>query len=436
MTDKKASPYSSKPYVFLGLTTVFVLVAGFWFWGVSTNISGAIIAQGQIEVDSSRQVVQHLDGGVVQSILVDDGDAVTAGQKLIALDPTRLLTELAITQSQLYETSARRTRLQAERDDMTVVDFDAEIMAIAEQRPSVKDVLSGQVRLFKARAETLVQEVEQLGKQREQISNQVDGIDAQQSALITQLELIDEELVAQQSLQDRGLATASRVLSLLREQARLNGLVGELTASKAESEGKKTAIDLAILKLTTDRREDTISLLRDLQLQELELTEKEAALRERLSNLDIRAPVDGVVFDLQIFAERAVVRPADPLMYIVPQDRPLVISARINPIHVDQVFVGQESVLRFSALDSRDTPELLGTMTHLSPDALVDKSTGQAYYLSEIILNEGEHTKLPDGSKLIPGMPVETYFRIGDRSPAAFLVKPFADYFNKAFREE
>lgn len=436
MSKGVENTYDAKRFVYLGLFTVFALVAGFGYWGATTSIAGAIIAEGQIEVDSSRQVVQHLDGGVVKSILVDEGEAVKAGQTVITLDPRRILTELSIIQSQRFEVSARRARLQAERDDETVIRFDPDLLTIAEERPAVADVISGQTRLFSARAQTMEQAIEQLGKQRDQIANQVDGIDAQQSALVTQLDLISEELVAQQSLQDRGLATASRVLALLREQARLHGLVGELRASKAESQGQMTAIDLAILKLKTDRREETISNLRDLQLRELELLETEAGLIERLENLDIKSPVDGVVLALQIHAERAVVRPADPLMYIIPQDRPLVISARINPVHVDQVHIGQEAVLRFSALGSRDTPELLGTMTHLSPDALVDNNTGQTYYVSEVVLNENELDKLPEGSRLIPGMPVETYFRIGDRSPLAFLVKPFADYFNKAFREE
>ncbi|MEY8116737.1 HlyD family type I secretion periplasmic adaptor subunit [Falsihalocynthiibacter sp. BN13B15] len=436
MSAQMAMKYGAKRYVALGFVTILILVIGFGYWGATTSISGAIIAQGQIEVDNSRQVVQHLDGGVVQSILVDEGDVVAANQPLIILDPARTLSELSITQSQLYEVSARRARLQAERDKASEIKFDDSLLTIAKVRPEVQDVLSGQSRLFIARAETQTSEVEQLGKQREQIANQLEGIQAQQAALVTQLELIVQELDAQQTLQDRGLATASRVLALLREQARLRGLVGELTSSAAQSQGRMAGIDLAILKIRTDRREETISLLRDLQLRELELRENESSLKERLSNLDIRAPVSGVVLSLQVFAERAVIRPADPLLYIVPQDRPLVISARINPIHVDQVYVGQETVLRFSALDTRDTPELLGTMTHLSPDALVDQQTGLAYYVSEVVLNPGEQEKLPKGSRLIPGMPVETYFRIGDRSPLTFLVKPFADYFNKAFREE
>jgi HlyD family secretion protein len=427
---------SVRKHFVIGVLTICVLLIGFGTWGARSKISGAIIANGQIEVDKSRQVVQHPDGGVVQSILVREGDVVVAGQPLILLDPTEALSQLSITRSQLYEAMARRARLQAERDGAEAVTFDTELRAVASQNPVVEDVLSGQTRLFEARAKTLNQEIEQLGKKRAQIGNQIDGIRAQQDALTTQIDLIEQELITQRSLQDRGLATAARVLALLREEARLRGTVGGLTASEAEFAGQITSIDLSILKLGTDRREAIISDLRDVQLRELELSANQATLVGRLDRLEMRAPVGGIVLAMQVFAERSVIKPADPVLFIVPQDRTLVISAKIDPTDVDQVYVGQEAILRFSALGSRDTPELTGTMIQLSPDALVDSKTGLAHYISAVELNEGEQDKLPEGVRLLPGMPVETYFSIGDRSPLAFLIKPFADYFNRAFREE
>lgn len=435
-TIDTAQSFSARRYFGIGLVTIFVLLIGFGTWGTRSKISGAIIAAGQIEVDKRRQVVQHPDGGVVQSILVREGDVVVAGQPLILLDPTDALSELTVTRSQLYEAMARRARLQAERDDAKSVTFDPLLHEVAAQNPAVEDVLSGQIRLFEARAKTLDQEIEQLGKKRAQIGNQIDGIRAQQAALITQIDLIAQELTAQQSLQERGLATAGRVLNLLREEARLRGTVGELTASEAEFAGQITSIDLSILKLGTDRRETTISNLRDLQLRELELSANQSALVGRLDRLEMRAPVDGIVLALQVFAERSVIKPAEPVLFIVPQDRPLVISAKIDPTDVDQVYVGQDATLRFSALGTRDTPELAGRLVQLSPDALVDQNTGLAHYISSVELNEGEQDKLPAGVRLLPGMPVETYFSIGDRSPLTFLIKPFADYFNRAFREE
>ena len=225
------------------------------------------------------------------------------------------------------------------------------------------------------------------------------------------------------------------MLSLQREQARLSGTVGELTAQKAQAEGRITELDIEILKLGTRRREEAITTLRDLQFRERELAEQRRAIQERLSRMEIRAPVSGVIYGLTVFAPRSVIRPADPVMFIVPQDRPLVIAAQVEPIHIDQLFLEQEVSLRFSSLDQQTTPELFGRVVQISADAFEDEASRVRYYRAEIVLNEGEATRLPEGSVLIPGMPVEAFIRTEDRTPLAYLVKPFADYFAKAFRE-
>ena len=151
--------------------------------------------------------------------------------------------------------------------------------------------------------------------------------------------------------------------------------------------------------------------------------------------MDIRAPVSGIVYGKTVYTPRSVIRPADPVLFLIPQDRPLVIASRVEPIHIDQVFVGQEVTVRFSAFDSRTTPELVGRVTQVSADAFVDEATQGTFYRAEIQLGEDELAKLPDGLTLIPGMPVEAFIRTEDRSPLTYLVKPLTDYFKKAFRE-
>ncbi|MDJ0821957.1 MAG: HlyD family type I secretion periplasmic adaptor subunit [Paracoccaceae bacterium] len=419
----------------VGLIAVAVLVGGFGTWAATTEISGAIIASGQIEVDQNRQIVQHPDGGVVAEIAVDEGDTVAAGDVLIRLDPTLLSSDLTITDSQLNELIARRVRLQAERDGKETLDFPPDLLDRAKADAEVAELIEGQRNLFFARRDSVAREIEQLGKRRDQIADQVRGIDAQQEALTEMLDLIDQELTDQQSLLDRGLAQASRVLSLQREKARLAGDVGELTAQKAQAEGRITEIDIEVLKLDTQRREEAITTLRDLQSRERELAEQSRALRERLSRMEITAPVSGVVYGLAVYTPRSVIRPADPVMFLVPQDRPLVIAAQVEPIHIDQLFVNQEVSLRFSSLDQRQTPELFGSVVQISADAFEDETSRIRYYRAEIVLSEGEIDRLPTGATLIPGMPVETFIRTEDRTPLAYLVKPFTDYFAKAFRE-
>lgn len=425
--------WSVRKHMTIGLVTLLVLVGGFGVWSVKTQISGAVVASGRIEVDRNRQVVQHRDGGIVDKVLVKEGDSVEQGQMLLQLDPTDLKSELAIVENQLFEIVARRGRLEAERDGNDTIHFDPLLTEV--QSGEAPELMDGQTRLFMARAETLAQQVEQLGEQRDQIKNQIKGLDAQQDALAQQLTLIDEELTNQQSLFDRGLAQSGPLLQLKRQQAQLSGQAGNLTASKAEAAGRITELEIEILRLATARHEEAITQLRDLGYRELELRERRHTLATQLDRLDIRAPVTGTVYGLQVFGERAVIRPADPVLFIIPQDRPLIIASQVPVIHIDNVFAGQEVLLRLSAFDQRRTPELYGQVVNVSADAFTDENTGVSYYRAEIVLEEDQQSLLPEDMVLIPGMPVEAFLRTDDRTPIAYITKPLMDYFAKAFRE-
>ncbi|MGY3669319.1 HlyD family type I secretion periplasmic adaptor subunit [Marinovum sp. KMM 9989] len=419
----------------LGALALIVLVGGFGGWSVFSRISGAVIASGQVEVDQNRQAIQHPDGGVVDALLVKEGDAVEAGDVLLRLDPDLMQSQMTVVQDQLHEIMARRARLEAERDGAPEPVFDDRLLAAALENPSVDELMNGQARLFHARAELLARETEQLATQSKQISVQIEGIDAQQTSLSEQLVLIEKELADQQSLLDKGLAQASRVLALQRQKAQLAGQVGELTSQKARAFTRISEIDIAILSVGSRLREQAISELRDLHVRERELAEEANSLGDRLGRMAIRAPVAGVVYGLAVFGPAAVVRPADPLMFLVPRDRPAIIAARVAPINIDEVHVGQDVLLRMTALSQRETPEIFGEVVNISADSFVDDVTRQPYYRAEIVLRPGEAAKLPEGTPLIPGMPVEAFIRTGDRSPLAYLLKPMADYLARALRE-
>lgn len=418
----------------LGLVTAAALIAGTVGWGMMTSITGAVVTSGQLEVDQNRQIVQHADGGTVQEIRVSEGAFVQAGDVLMVLDGTLLQSELTIVETQFFEILARRGRLEAERDDAPAIEFPAELVKVAAAAPDVADLMKGQQRLFEARSETLAKQLEQLEKRKEQTASLIEGIDAQREALTVQLRLIAEELSSQRELLSKGLAQVSRVLALEREEARLSGQVGELTANRAQSEGRITETEIEILRMSSARREESSTQLRDIGYRELELAERRRALHERLARLEIRAPVSGIVLGLRVTTPRAVIRPADPVMFLIPQDRPLVIATRVPTVHVDQVRPGQEAKVIFSAFSSRTTPEVFGTVTKVSADTLLDEATQAPFYRAEIELNPGEMEKLGE-VKLIPGMPVEAFIRTDERTPIQFLTKPFTDYFNRAFRE-
>lgn len=421
------------PLILGGLALV-LLLGGFGIWSMTTQIAGAVVAPGRVEVEQNRQVVQHPDGGVVAEILARDGDAVTAGQVLVRLDGTLLKSELAIVENQLFEHLARRGRLTAERDDTDAVTFPAELTGLAPGRPEVADQIDGQRRLFAARLETFRNGLEQLGRRRGQIAAQADGIAAQRAALGDQLLLIARDLADQQTLLDKGLAQSSRVLAIRREKAALAGRAGQLDAQRAETDARMTEIDIEALKLRSQRREDAISQLRDLGYRELELAERRRSLAEQIARLDITAPVSGLVHAMQVTTPRSVIRPAEPVLFIVPQDRPLIIAARVAPINIDEIRVGQPVSLRLDALDRRTAPELSGQVSRISADALTDEATKTAYFRAEIEIPAAEAARLGD-VRLVPGMPVEVFLRTGERTPMAYLMKPFTAFFARAFRE-
>ncbi|HEY9038634.1 MAG TPA: HlyD family type I secretion periplasmic adaptor subunit [Roseovarius sp.] len=429
-----AHQWSARRPVIIGMIGLALLICGFGGWSAFADIAGAVIAQGQVEVDQNRQVVQHPDGGVVTAILVEEGSTVAAGDVLIKLDPTLLQSQLTITENQLFELMARRGRLIAERDDKSEIRFDPLLIEVSGRHSDAAELMEGQRRLLGARADTVRSETRQLAKRRAQIGEQIAGILAQQTSLAEQIDLIAEERESQQILLDKGLAQTSRVLALKREQARLTGQLGELVAQKAQAEGRMTEIDIELVKLAAERREEAITTLRDLQYRELELREKRAALTERLGRLDIIAPVSGVIYGLAVFSPRSVLRAAEPALHIIPQDRPLVVSARVDPTDIDLLHHGQEVALRFSSLDQRRTPELIGQIARISADTFRDDATRQSYYRTRISIDEVQRARLPEGVTLMPGMPVEAFIRTRDMTPIAYLTKPFTDYLARAFR--
>lgn len=430
----KVPKWSTRGPALVGLFALGALVGGMGYWSVSTRLAGAVIASGQIVVESNRQVIQHPEGGVVGEIAGENGDHVEEGALLVRLDGTLLRSERDIVGAQLIELRARKAMLSAERDDISEVVFPKDLLELAASDASVADQINGQARLFEARRVTLARELSQIDKQIAQTNNQIKGIDAQLDAFAIQSQLTADELVDAQTLLDRSLTKATRVTELQREAAGLAGNIGGLTSEVAQLRGQIAAFEIEKLKLIDNRRRDAIVTLRDIQFREIEYQERLLGLDERLSRLEIRAPVAGVVYGQSVFARQAVIQPGDPLMYIIPQDQPLVVQARIDTVHVDQVHRGQDASLRFSAFDQSATPEIGGVVVDVSADTMRDDATGLTYYQVELMPREGEIEKLA-GQTLVPGMPVEAYLKTNERTPLSYLTKPLTDYFNRSLRE-
>jgi HlyD family secretion protein len=421
-------------FMLVGYLALGLLVGGIGLWAAFTQIAGAVVASGIVAVQGNRQVIQHPTGGVIAAINARDGDEVQAGDILVELDGQELRTELWIVEGQWYEILARKSRLQAERDGLDSIDFEPELVEHAETSPGAVRLMTAQQQQFEARQKLMDEQNRQLVERQIQIANQNDGLQAVKAATNSQIDLLSREIKSQETLLSQGLTQMTRVLTPQRELASLHGTAGQVEASLAENKGKIAEIEIERVRMVSEVREEAISELRDLEYREIGLRERRRSLIEQIGQLDLRAPVSGIVYGSTADTLRGVIRAAEPVMYIVPKDTPLIARTRVEPIHIDQIYIGQDAIMRFSAFDSRSTPEIPGIVSAISADAIEDEQRGVRYYEADIELDKSVFDLLGE-KKVVPGMPVEAYIRTGDRSPLSYLLKPFTDYFNRAFRE-
>ncbi|MDC0737584.1 HlyD family type I secretion periplasmic adaptor subunit [Cognatishimia sp. SS12] len=421
--------------VIMGLVLIWVMIGGFGLWAAQTQLAAAIIAEGTLTSSAARQLVQHPQGGQIAELRIAEGDTVRAGQPLLILRGQRLASEVSVMEGQLFELLARRARLEAERDGLSAPVFAPRLLRRAATHPDIDELIKGQARLFTARRDSLRQTHMQLTLKLAQIDDRMAGLTAQETALDRQFNLISKERASQKTLLERGLTQAARVLALEREEARLAGQRGELRAVRAQAKGQSREITLERERATAAYREEAITTLRDLQYREIELTERLSDLQDRAGDKIIRAPVSGVVHDLAVHSVGAVIRPADILMAIVPQNKLTLVTVKLPPAQADQAYAGQQVDVVFPGLDQRQTSKMTGEVTRISADVLEDARSGQPYYSAEIRLSEAALDALPSDVALRPGMPVQSFLRIKERSALAYLLEPFTSYFETAFRE-
>ena len=404
----RAPSFAARRPVILGFLTLVVLVGGAVGWGAFATIAGAVIAAGKVEVESRDQVVEHLDGGTVGEILVREGDKVEAGQVLIRLSGERLHSEAVQLGAEHAELVARRNRLEAEFRDADAVTWDAALAGRAATDPSVAGVLDGQARLFAARRESRAGHAAQLRERIGQTRKQIAGLEAQAAAVARQTGFMARELKAQRSLFEEGLSELHSLLELEREAARLDGQAGDIAARIAGARGRIAEIEIQILQLGATRIEEAEEQAREVQARENQIAEGLSEVRRRLGSMDVRAPVAGEVLGMQVFTVGEVVRPGEAILQIVPEKAGLVVRAQLEPIHVDQVWPGQDAVLRFSAFPARTTPEFHGRVIRMSADAQHDQRTGLSWYEVELGMGTAIEADPETGIASWPGRAART----------------------------
>jgi HlyD family secretion protein len=427
MTDPR--PWPMRLPLILGFACLLLLFGGCFAWSALMPVSGAIIATGRVNMAAGRQPVQHPEGGRVAGVFVTEGARVSAGTLLVRLDGAATRSDLAVTELRLAERLAERGRLEAERDGRDDINFPERLTALLATHPALARQVAAQKALLAADAAAFEDQQKQIARRRDQITEQVRGIDAQTDATLTQIDLLKIERDRVAHLVRKALVPTARLNDLDRELARMRGVLGSLRASRAEALARSSESALDALHLTSARRAAAGAALKEILGEEEELSERQRALTRHLATLDLRAPLSGMVLGLQPTSASAVLRPGEPAMYIVPDTGAFVIEARISASDIDQVALGQPARLRTGAFDARINPDLDGKVTRLAADAQSDQAGAAPYYLVEVTLTA------PPVATLKPGMPVEVFLTTAPRTALSYLLDPFTRSLARAFRD-
>jgi HlyD family secretion protein len=428
--DEADVGFSRRVAVSVGL--ISLLVFGIGGWAAVSKLQGAVIAPGNVVVESNSKKVQHPTGGVVGAIHVKSGQWVDAGEVVIRLDDTQTRANLGVLTSQLTELMGRKARLIAERDGLAEIVFPD---AFGSSHPDAEHVAEGERRLLEARRKSADSQKAQLKERIGQFNSEIEGLKRQEMAKSRELELIKDELDRVERMFKQQLTPYTRVLAMQRDWARVEGEHGALLSQIARAGGQISEIELKIIEIDDTIRTEAQKELRDLEARIAELSERRIAAEDMLKRIDIRAPQSGIVHALSVHTVGGVIGPGETVMEIVPIEDQKVIEVRLAPTDIDQVTIGQSAILRFPAFNQRTTPELKGSVSRVDPDLTREKETGMAYYLARISVDEEDISKFKS-MPLVAGMPVEGFIQTGERTALSYLVKPFSDQVARVFREE
>ena len=418
-------------HLLAGAVAGLVLVGGVGGWAATTRLSGAVVAPGQLAVDSNVKKVQHPTGGVVGELRVRDGDHVTAGEVVVRLDATQARTSLANITTALDELAARQARGEAERDGATRVTFPHDLVARFDD-PEVRRVTTGEQKLFEIRRGAREGQKAQLREQIAQLHEQIKGTTEQEAAKAKEIEWVQRELGGVRELWKQNLVPINRLTALERDATRLEGERGALVAAEAQAKGRVAETELKILQIDEDLRTEVGKELADIRSKRAELVEKRVAAADQLKRIDLIAPQSGKVFQESVHTVGGVIQPGETVMLIVPDRDSLIVETKIPPQEIDQVHMGQHAKLRFAAFDQRTTPELNGEIVRIAADVTQDEKKNESYYAVRIRVPDSELARL-GGQKPVAGMPVEAFLQTTPRTVVSYLVKPIRDQMARAF---
>jgi len=414
---------SAMPATLVGLGILALFAGALVFWVFYVPVDAAITAPAEVMFKGKRQIVQHLEGGIVEKILVRDGDMVQAGQPLIVLENKQIKPIVRMVQEQNVAERAAIARLEAESRGLT--SLEGKISSSYAQTES---------RLFKARQESYQSQVELMRIQIAQIKESLKG--AQERLVLKSQEIaaLKGQLDANQELLKDGYVTRTIVLDLQRVLSEKTGERESISASIASEKQRIAEYEQRILALRADRVQGAVNELKQSALRRIDQEERIRPLQDTLERQIIRAPVTGRVVGLKVTTVGGVVMPRDSLMEIAPEGETLVLEAKIDMKDINEVKVGQKADVMISAFDSRKTQALRASVTYISDDRIAPStSQGQPYYAAHLDFDKDSLKNL-GGNKLMPGMSANVSIAIAPRTALDYMIEPIKQSARKALQ--
>ena len=423
-----------------GLIVIAVFVVLFWAWAASAPLDAAATGVGQISVSGHNQIVQHLEGGVVSTVDVTEGQHVSAGQTLVELVPADVGADVSAARSQLISLEAQRARLTAELENHPTIDWPPDFETLTgSDVATARDAMASQQAQFDAGLGALHAQQAMSARRADGFRQQAAGSQAQLEANARQRELLDQQLAGARTLEAKGFASQNSIRALERSQADLTGAQHQYMANIGDFRQQMAESQLQAGSIALQRSVQAASALRDVDDQLNTLTPKLEAARAQLARGRLHAQTDGVVTGLSVFTPGEVVAPAQRLMEIVPSHPILIVEARLSPSDIQGVHVGQKAEVRFSSLTGHGIPILTGTLTNVSADSFSDEHTGQRYYTAEVTVPRSQLDlvrQVPGADSAIrPGVPVQIMIPLAKRSAFDYLFGPLSQVLWKAFRQ-
>jgi HlyD family secretion protein len=416
-----------------GVTLIALFGGTIGLWAATSTLSGAVVAGGQFVVDTSVKKIQHSTGGIVGELKVKEGDRVSQGDLLVRLDETVTRANMQVVSKQLDEYLGRQARLEAERDGASEIQMPSEFASRLND-PAVQKIVSSERTLFIARRASRDAQKDQLKKRITQSRDEITGLRAQQQAKTREAELIVDELKGVRDLYQKNLVPITRLNALERDAASIEGQRGQLIAAVAQAESRIAETEFQIIQIDEQMRAEAMQELREIQGKVAEYTERKVAAEDQLKRIDIRAPSDGFVHQLNVHTIGGVISPAEPVMNIVPVNDKLELEAKVLPNEIDQVKFGQKATVKVHASNARMIPDLHGSVSRISADVSRDQQTGTTFYTIRIELPQQEIKKL-ENLHLIAGMQAEVFVEVNERTPFEYFFKPMQEQIARAFRE-